>query len=360
MCGIVGRAGALGAPDERIFKVMLLLDYFRGQDSTGVASITKKGYSSVLKIADDPIMLFNHKEYEEVVAGVYDSIWIGHNRAATIGVTTRQNAHPFECDHIVGVHNGTLTKDAFNTLGSWLDKSYDTDSETLYRYMAEYGVDETISRLQGAWALVWFDAKEQTLNMIRNSERPLFTAVSKRGETRFLSWASEYEMIAAAREMSGAKALESYETDDEGFAFFPLPIDTLHTWTLEQILAGDFTAKTRPLKGRPKTPVITTVGTPSNTNTYKSPAPVEKKDTYSVVNVAGDLDDEKLVLGEFTPVQWDEMTNFGCAVCGADINEHDEGLLVCVNEGVVLCPSCSETSKTTIVNSYTHQLAAAL
>lgn len=359
MCGIVGRAGNLALSDEKMFKIMLLLDYFRGQDSTGVCSVTKGGYQTTLKIADDPIMLFKDNDYEHTIVGASDAIWIGHNRAATVGATSRANAHPFTVGHITGVHNGTLTKAGFVDIAAWIAEEYDTDSQTIFANIAKHGVDATIPRLEGAYALVWWDEREKTLNMIRNDQRPLYTCQSKRGETTLLSWASEWEMIAAAREMSGNTPLETHIRDDEGYAFFPLPIDVLHTWTLEQILKGDFEAETRELKGRPK-PVacVTTtyVGGSANTSTVPTPSYTPSTsltivDQYEVFNDDIPFEDaERLILGEFNELEWEEMAGYGCACCGATIDPNDEGLLVCVNENVVLCPDCSEVSETTIVN----------
>src|SRR5690606_15794871 len=96
MCGIVGRAGPLVLADEQFFKILLLLDFFRGQDSTGIATVRASSkFTQTLKIADDPIMLMQHEDFDSVMNGNLDLIWIGHNRASTIGASTRANAHPF-------------------------------------------------------------------------------------------------------------------------------------------------------------------------------------------------------------------------------------------------------------------------
>ena len=151
MCGLVGIAGDLAFEDERIFKTLLLLDYFRGQDSTGVTSVSKRKNLITLKVADDPIILMQHNDFEAVINGVTDAVWMGHNRASTIGASTRANAHPFECGHIVGMHNGTLEKQSMRDLADRLDETYGTDSETIFQHMAKYGVDDTIPLLQSAF-----------------------------------------------------------------------------------------------------------------------------------------------------------------------------------------------------------------
>lgn len=369
MCGIVGRAGRLKNDDERVFKTLLLLDYFRGQDSTGVCVVSKKGKVDVLKIADDPIMLFQQKDFDNTVVGVSDAIWIGHNRAATVGSTTRANAHPFKCDHITGVHNGTLEKSSFFDLGARMENEYGTDSETVFQHIAQYGIDETVKRMQGAWALVWYDEKNETLNMLKNDKRPLFLCKIERDGTQILTWASEFKMIVAARAMADVPD-GMLILDEEGYGFFPLPNDLLHTWTKEQLLAGDLEPTTKEMKGMPPKPssVVSNVNVPylnnscttggtSSTAAVKPPKTAGfplVEDTYEVSDI--EIKDTELVLGVMEQEEWDEMAKFGCSCCGADVASDDKGIVVYVNEGVLICSDCSEEPETVISNGFGLQL----
>jgi asparagine synthetase B (glutamine-hydrolysing) len=367
MCGIVGRAGVLNTNDERIFKTLLLLDYFRGQDSTGVATVSKLGKVDVLKVADDPIMLFQQVDFDSTVVGVSDAIWIGHNRAATIGSTTRANAHPFKCNNITGVHNGTLEKSSFIALGARMEREYGTDSETVFQHIALYGIDETVSRMQGAWALVWYDAKDETLNMLKNHKRPLYLCNTERDGTKMLTWASEFKMIVAARAMADV-ADGKLITDDDGYGFFPLPNDVLHTWTKEQLLAGDLEPKTRPLEGMPD-PVVTTYVTSAYANSASSTcstgAEVNKPPRTSSFSLVEDVhelmdieldDEDNLILGVMEKEEWEEISRYGCSCCGADVQPDEEGIVVYTNEGVVICPKCSDEPKTIVSNSWGMQM----
>lgn len=370
MCGIVGRAGLLGTDDERVFKTLLLLDYFRGQDSTGVCVVSKKGLVDVLKVADDPIMLFQQSAFDATVVGVSDAIWIGHNRAATIGVTTRANAHPFKCDHITGVHNGTLEKSSLAVLASRLDDDYGTDSETVFQHMARYGVEETVSRMQGAWALVWYNAKDETLNMLRNDKRPLFLCKTDKGDKAFLTWASEFKMIVAARAM--ADVIDGkLRTDEEGYGYFPLPTDSMHTWTKAQLLEGELDPVIKDVYGMAHAtvykPVTTNWSATTNANSASScsasgPTEVIKPektstfplvvDTYEVMDVDVVVGEDELVLGVMEKDEWEEISRFGCSCCGADVDPEEDGLVVYVNEGVVVCPKCSDETTTVVTNSF--------
>ena len=58
--------------------------------------------------------------------------------------------------------------------------------------MATNGLDDTISKLDAAFALVWVNREEKTLNFIRNKERPLAFARLDNGA---FVWASEREML---------------------------------------------------------------------------------------------------------------------------------------------------------------------
>lgn len=359
MCGIVGRAGPLSIHDEKMFKTMLLLDYFRGQDSTGFAAIRESGRVEVLKVSDDPIILMQHRDFEYVLNGNTDAVWIGHNRATTVGATNRANAHPFTCEHITGVHNGTLERGSFTELANRLPEEYGTDSETIFAHMACYGIDDTISRMAGAWTLVWFDAITKTLNMIRNDERPLYTCEIKKKDGNVLTWASDYRMIYAARVM--ADDAGELVTDEEGYCYWPMPVDTLHTYQLEDLKRGEIAPETRELKGIPPAPKV--VGFTGNTNksstSNSNTEMLVVKDEIEIVEISNAENPEGFLFGGAISVDdWNVLATDGCSYCGADIDAEDEGLLLFLEEQVVLCPACSCESVTTIADSFsTHPVA---
>lgn len=352
MCGIVGRAGPMTLADEMTFKTMLLLDYFRGTDSTGMATVrASSGEVNVLKVADDPIIFMQHSEFESVLNGNLDAIWIGHNRASTIGASTRANAHPFMCEHITGVHNGTLEKSSMAALAARLPEVYGTDSETIFTHIAVYGIEETVKLLQGAWALVWYDSIEKTLNMLRNDQRPLFTCEIERGDKgNVLTWASDWKMIYAARVMAEDKG-ELIE-DREGFAYFPLPTDVLHTWSMEKILQGEVHRPVKKaMKGMALPPKVVTSNVGFKTN--GSPATIpEVKDTVKISELTVTEEYAGHVFGgRMTIEEWNDIAAYGCSYCAADVHHEDEKLLIFQREGVVLCGACSGEKVTTLSTS---------
>lgn len=211
MCGIVGCAGLLNIKHERAFKNMLILDSLRGVDSTGMMSVDRQGIAATAKAVGNPFNLLESRAFAHTMQG-FHSVLLGHNRYATTGKVNVRNAHPFEFDRVIGVHNGTLKNK------SYLDKghSFDVDSEALYHHINKLGVEDAIKGLDGAWALVWYDQVENELNFLRNKERTLYVSTTK---DRALFWASEAWMIEAA---ASREELEYSKPE-------LLPVDQLHT-----------------------------------------------------------------------------------------------------------------------------------
>lgn len=180
MCGIVGVAGNLLPAHEKVLRTLLILDSLRGEDSTGIVSVGKfaGAEAQIAKQLGNPFQLFDHRSYEDAMRYPSRAI-IGHNRYATSGGVSRKTAHPFEAGDLIGVHNGTLTNK-----GQLLDAyKYSVDSENLYHHIAEKGLDDAIDTAEGAWSLVWWDSSDNTLNFLRNKERPMYIAHSANAKT---------------------------------------------------------------------------------------------------------------------------------------------------------------------------------
>ena len=199
MCGLVGIAGRVNQPEEKMFKRMLELDTIRGPHSTGIVSVNRQRQVSLIKKVGTPWDLYQYKGYDDIMRRQH-SVLLGHNRWATKGAVNAVNAHPFVCGDLIGMHNGTLRNQSL-----LLDhRDFDVDSENIYHHMNEHGVSDTVAKMHGAFALTWYNKADHTLNFIRNSERPLWgAAVGDAGAT--LAWASEPFILHQAAAHAGLK-----------------------------------------------------------------------------------------------------------------------------------------------------------
>ncbi len=217
MCGLFGMASTyLSQGELALLRPMVHLSSLRGVDSVGVCHIfkeKKKTQTHILKGAVLPAKLIYSDELEEFQKKHHNNIYavLGHTRHATVGTVKASNAHPFRVEHIVWMHNGSIPllvpKD-----------SSKTDSETIFEMLAEDGLTSTLERIKhGAYALVWYDQKENKVNFVRNSERPL-TFIKTAG---FLGWLSEKD---------AAVYFESKSWFHKA-TFMELPVNTLATFT---------------------------------------------------------------------------------------------------------------------------------
>lgn len=345
MCGLVGVAGKLEYKDEEIFKRLLLYDYFRGPDSTGMAAIDVAGTrASVVKIASHPIDLFDLGRFKTSLSAQQSSVFMGHNRAATKGAVNGVNAHPYEYGHIVGCHNGTLTSHAFTELENALGERFDVDSQAVFAAISRLGIDRTVSLLQGAWSLVWFDLREKTLNFLRNKERPLWYAYSETFNHFF--WASEWPTIHdAVRSVAHGPALYK---DPDGYRFWSTPEDIHMQFKIADLRAGSQQAPApilRQLKGKEPARVVTGGQDPFGrqgpanapggiTSTKKSP-----KNETNLIQLFGNK--SAPFAGFISYEKFCEIAKYGCSWCGADVIFEEVGVTVFEQDGTVLCPVCS-------------------
>jgi len=146
-------------------------------DSTGIMSVYKDDFTWAWQKQAVPASEFiADKSFANRELETWCSV--GHSRSATSGSISTKNAHPFVQGDIMLVHNGTL-RSTFNLPHP--KPETDVDSDVLCYNLAHVDpVDahEILGKIQGAYALVWFDLRDQTVNFARNSERPFHMGVN--------------------------------------------------------------------------------------------------------------------------------------------------------------------------------------
>lgn len=194
MCGIVGVVGSgIGVAEEKAFKEMLIYDTVRGKHSTGMFAMDSTGNLLTAKKAVDGSTFVDLGVVDRLFKGKSFKMLVGHNRYATAGAVTDNNAHPFNRDHIHMVHNGSLT--------TWRNALHDAsqtsvDSEAVCFNLAHEGVEETVKKLRGSFSIVAHDATDNSLSFFRNDERPMWMAYAKNKDVLF--FASEPWMFEVA------------------------------------------------------------------------------------------------------------------------------------------------------------------
>lgn len=193
MCGIVLAGGNLVSTEAEIFNNLLYADVFRGVHATGVFAKRLDDGIVMAKAAIPSYEFMKTQEYIDILTGkgtttIAPAFIVGHNRHATKGASgDSKNAHPFQHGNITLVHNGTL----IDTSLLPEHEKFIVDSENICYSINKIGAAETIQRLDGAFTLVWHDASDDTVHIIRNEERPFHLA--KVGQDWF--GASEEDML---------------------------------------------------------------------------------------------------------------------------------------------------------------------
>jgi predicted glutamine amidotransferase len=290
LCGIVGVAsrGAMTLQMKEFFTQLLYHDVVRGEHATGVAAIDTLDQSVEIFKKAMPAPLFL---YEEGLEPLFDNkknynIYIGHNRYATSGDKKRDDfAHPFRHGHITGVHNGTIREQ------SLLEdhRLFDVDSDNLFYHMSVHGLDHTLQHLNGAFALVWYNSEDNTLNFLRNDERPLCIAVLN---NECVVWASEMSMLrwlVRRHKTLSFKKQKVKDKDKEG-KDYEYEVEMCYALEKGDHLSFGFQGRSiqKPLsvkKNLPTFPPITYYGY-RNTNNYGTynkwdPEPSYKHDKYN-------------------------------------------------------------------------------
>ena len=178
MCGIVGITGREPVAD-RLVKALARLEY-RGYDSAGIATLDHGEIQR--RRAPGKLVNLANKLSLDPLAGFTG---IGHTRWATHGAPTELNAHPHATPRVAVVHNGIIE----NYRPLLVELAADgylpvtqTDSEVVAMMVTRWmdlgltpvaAVQATVSRLQGAFALVFLFHGEERMLVAARQGSPL-------------------------------------------------------------------------------------------------------------------------------------------------------------------------------------------
>lgn len=361
MCGIVGIAGSLQTHDEKTMKRLFMLDHFRGEHSTGLAAIRTDKTVHIAKLGSHSLDLFEMPRFKAALNGFQSKAFIGHNRHATRGGVSTANAHPFQFGHITGVHNGTLDYQSAKRLADACGEEYTVDSAQLFCAFEKLGVEETIAlctegkdSTTGAWSLVWYDSKLDTLNFLRNQHRPMWWAFNE--DYNRLYWASEWPMIQAATKMS--ETAVTLAKDKEGYDFIPTEVNVWYAFKMSDLMTS---GKERPkptakfLRGKeatasshdpfqrtgfPRTEALNTgQGSGGTTGTSTTTSRGTTSSAPSVIELKGSI--AQPFAGIIGYAKFDAYASLGCSCCGKDVDFTEKGTIVFERDDILIGPCCS-------------------
>jgi hypothetical protein len=203
------------------FNTLMLLSNLRGADGAGVIGATVSGKIYKHKTIGTGLDLIRDQSYHRLVSGKRDEelqLLIGHTRFPTKGSVQLKNTHPMDAKNVIGVHNGTMI-DVYDRFATGAQ----SDSAMLYDAISEFGIEETMSKSEGAYALMYVDKVKKVFHVLRNVQRTLHQAiVSENGEPVAMFLSSEAGMLRYALGRCGITNIEVRDVPTNTLMSFPL------------------------------------------------------------------------------------------------------------------------------------------
>lgn len=207
MCGIMGlsfKKNTISTGRRAVFLTNLArLNDIRGGHSWGLLGFQDDGGIRVKRGLGDLV-----KSAYELVD--YNMLF-AHTRFATTGARTIRNAHPFEHDHIIGAHNGTIGN--HRELSNRYKRNFEVDSQHLFAHLAE---NKDFNEIEGYGAIEWYDRNEPDslfLSKMRNGSLAVY-GIGEQDNVRGVVWSSDWKHLEEALECAGIKKHFPYKVEE--------------------------------------------------------------------------------------------------------------------------------------------------
>jgi hypothetical protein len=210
MCGLTGVLSQwLSGQEIETFQQSMVLASLRGRDGAGVVGVSefKKRDIEVIRTLGSSAELVYSPAFDKSIKSLNrPTLLMGHARFPTRGGLTMADVHPHCVGDILGMHNGTMS-----VVNGSVIKKDDNDSKLLFECLEKEGLETTVKRAVGDYALCWLNRADWTVNFYRNTKRPLWFA-TQIGGGGTVWWASEPDFLFLVLERQyGEGTIETFE-----------------------------------------------------------------------------------------------------------------------------------------------------